>query len=323
MSESKTERLLQLVLCLASAQHPVVKDRLRAAIPDYAACPTVEAFERMFERDKNELREMGVPLETAELGPGSDEPGYRIEPAAYALPELHLTAPELTAVAVAARVWREEGQAEAAARALRKLEADGVDVDPDALPAVQPRMSGGEAAFGPLTAAVAARRPVRFGYRSPGSAETAERHLEPWGVVSQQGRWYVVGFDRDRQDERVFRLSRIVGAVETDGPDGAYPVPADVDPRERVTATDPVQIRGRAQVLVRPDAGYGLRRQAESATSAADPATGYDRLQIGFTDLERLAEDIASYGSAVVVEEPAELRDAVIERLRAVAGGAA
>ena len=273
MSESKTERLLQLVLCLASAQRPVVKDRLRAAIPDYAACPTVEAFERMFERDKNELREMGVPLETAELGPGSDEPGYRIEPAAYALPELHLTAPEMTAVAVAARVWREEGQAEAAARALRKLEADGVDVDPDALPAVQPRMSGGEAAFGPLTAAVAARRPVRFGYRNPGSAETAERHLEPWGVVSQQGRWYVVGFDRDRQDERVFRLSRIVGAVGERRPGRRVPGACGRGPcASGSTATDPVQIRGRARVLVRPDAGYGLRRRAESATSAADPA---------------------------------------------------
>ncbi len=320
MAESKAERLLQLVLCLASAQRPVVKDRLRAAIPDYAACPTVEAFERMFERDKNELREMGVPLQTADAGTAFDEPGYRIEPAAYALPALHLTASEMTAVAVAARVWREEGQAEAAARALRKLEADGVDVDPDALPAVQPRISGGESAFGPLTAAVAARRPVRFDYRGPGSSTAAQRHVEPWAVVSQQGRWYVVGHDRDRHGERVFRLSRIVGPVVADGPDDGYLVPTDVDFRERVAATAPVAERREASLLVRPDAGHGLRRQADRTQPAADPATGSDRLVLTFSDLERLADDVTSYGPAVAVESPAELRDAVVERLRAVAG---
>ena len=68
MPESKTERLLQVVLCLSQGRRYVTKDQLREVIPDYAACPTTDAFERMFERDKDELRELGVPLETGGTG---------------------------------------------------------------------------------------------------------------------------------------------------------------------------------------------------------------------------------------------------------------
>ena len=70
----KTERLLQVVLCLSQGRRYVTKDQLRDAIPDYAACPTTEAFERMFERDKNELRELGVPLETGPRGSSTTTP---------------------------------------------------------------------------------------------------------------------------------------------------------------------------------------------------------------------------------------------------------
>ena len=119
--------MLQVVLCLSQGRRYVTKDQLREVIPDYAACPTTDAFERMFERDKNELRELGVPLETGAPGIVDDDPGYRIDREAYALPPLHLTRDEMTAVALAARVWREPGPANAAARALLKLQADGAE----------------------------------------------------------------------------------------------------------------------------------------------------------------------------------------------------
>src|SRR5206468_8773378 len=112
-----------------------------------AACPATVAVERMFEGDKNELRELGIPLESGAGGIVDEGPGYRIGREAYALPDLHLTRDEMTAVALAARVWRERGPAAAAARALVKLQADGVDVDPASLPAIGPRLSGGESAF--------------------------------------------------------------------------------------------------------------------------------------------------------------------------------
>jgi proteasome accessory factor B len=322
---SKTERLLQVVLCLSQGRRYVTKDQLREVIPDYAACPTTDAFERMFERDKNELRELGVPLETGAPGVVDDDPGYRIDRESYALPPLHLTRDEMTAVALAARVWREPGPANAASRALLKLQADGASVDPGELPAIEPRLSGGEAAFEPLMSALSARRAVRFPYQGARDSEPRDREVQPWGLVSRRGRWYVVGFDRGRDDTRVFRLSRIAGEVVGTGPAGSYEVPPDVDLRAQVDTFAETRPTRTASVLVRPGAGFGLRRRgtvtgdADGTTDGA--GTGFDTLEVAFSDSWALAEEVASYGAAVVVLDPPDLRDEVVRRLQAVASG--
>ncbi len=326
MAESKTERLLQVVLCLTQSRRYVTKDQLRLAIPDYSACPTTDAFERMFERDKNELRELGVPLETGAPGIVDDDPGYRIDRDAYALPPLRLTREEMTAVALAARVWREPGPANAAARALLKLQAGGAaTVGPTELPAIEPRLSGGEAAFEPLTTAVSARRPVRFRYQGARDTDPRERQVQPWGVVSRRGRWYVVGHDLDRADVRVFRLSRIEGQVVACGPPGSYEVPPDIDLRAQVDVFDAARPTRVAGLLVRPGSGYGLRRRAEggNAEGAGGQAATeeFDRVDVPFGDSWALAEEVASYGSTVVVLDPPDVRDAVVQRLSAVLAG--
>ncbi len=323
MADSKTERLLQVVLCLTQSRRYVTKDQLRLAIPDYSACPTTDAFERMFERDKNELRELGVPLETGAPGVVDDDPGYRIDRDAYALPPLRLTRDEMTALALAARVWREPGPANAAARALLKLQADGAaTVGAAELPAIEPRLSGGEAAFEPLTTALSARRRVRFRYQGARDSEPRERRLQPWGVVSRRGRWYVVGHDLDRDDIRVFRLSRIAGEVVAEGPPGSYDVPPDIDLRSQVDTFDAARPTRTATLRVRHGAGHGLRRRASDRPGSAPGADdGFDVLAVPFGDSWALAEEVASYGAAVVVVDPPELRDAVVQRLAAVLAG--
>jgi len=318
VADSKTERLLQVVLCLSQSRRFVTKDQLRQAIPDYSATASSEAFERMFERDKNELRELGVPLETTSASSIDDDPGYRIDRDSYGLPALHLTREEMTAVALAARVWQEQGPASAAARALLKISADGTDVDPAELPAIEPRLSGGEAAFEPLVAAVTSRRAVRFPYRTLRDTDDVQRHLQPWGVVSRRGRWYVVGHDSDRDAERVFRLSRITGPVVPDGKPGAFEVPQGADLRARVNVFAAAGPASTAQIQVRSGAGHGLRRRA-TQVSAVDPDT--DLLTVTYTDQWSLAEEISSYGAAVLVLSPPELRQSVIERLTAVVRG--
>lgn len=218
-------------------------------------------------------------------------------------------------MALAARVWRESGPASAAARALLKVSTEGIDVDPTELPAIEPRLSGGEAAFEPLTTAVAMRRPVSFGYRTARDVEVMQRHLQPWGVVSQRGRWYVVGMDTDRGAERVFRLSRIEGEVKPDGRPASYDVPAGEDLRARVrsfAAAGPPML---ARLRVRTGAGHGLRRRA-AGVEPVDEST--DRVDVPYLDSGALAEEITSYGAAVVVEEPPALRQAVVDRLLAV-----
>jgi proteasome accessory factor B len=158
---------------------------------------------------------------------------------------------------------------------------------------------------------------VTFAYRGAGRSEPQTRELEPWGVVNRHGRWYVAGRDRDRDAPRVFRLSRIAGAVRFSGPPGSVTMPAGTDVREVVRTMDSTPARENTAVLrVRSGAGYGLRR---FAVGPATPAgEGWDTISVPFSEPGYFADQVASFGADVVVAEPPDLRDAVIRRLKGV-----
>jgi proteasome accessory factor B len=318
VSAQKTERLLNLVICLLSTRQFLAKEQIRAAVPQYADCATDEAFDRMFERDKEEVREMGIPLETGSNNAWfEDEVGYRVDRAAYALPEVAFEPDELAVLSLASRVWQQATLAGPASRALLKLKAAGVDSDDAAVAGVEPRVGTAEPAFAGLYAAVRDRRPVTFPYRTGRAGTVSERRLEPWGIVSWHGRWYVVGHDRDRGATRVFRLSRVAGPVESAGEAGEFRVPDGVDIRAQVAVLAPDQPRDEAILHVRPGAGIGLRRRATRETAGGAPE-GWDEVAVGFGDPESLATEIAGYGPDVVAAGPAAVRDAVVRRLTAV-----
>jgi proteasome accessory factor B len=319
MSKRKTERLLGLVVCLLSTTRYLTAEQVRQAVPGYPEQD--ELFKRMFERDKEDLRDLGVPLETGVNHPFDDDPGYRIRQQAYQLPELRLEADEAAVRGLAARVWRRAELAGAAAGALLKLRAAGIDAGPDGgdehspVPqGIEPRLGTPEPAFGPLWEAVRDRRPVTFSYRAAGRSDPQQRELEPWGVVNRHGRWYVAGHDRARQAVRAFRLSRIDGRVEFCGPPGSVTVPADADVRELVRSWDDRPVPPRTAVLgVRAGAGLGIRRQATREVTGTD---GWDEVELPFAEVAWFSEHLASFGPDVVVREPADLRDAVITRLK-------
>jgi proteasome accessory factor B len=317
VSAPRTERLLNLVICLLAATRFVSKEQIRTAVPQYRECASDEAFERMFERDKDDLRDMGIPLET-----GSndiffdDELGYRIPKDSYALPEITFDSDELAVLGVAARMWQHAALSGASAAAIRKLEGAGVDVDREALSVIEPRVDAAEPAFAPLWKAVQDRRRVGFEYSRAGS-EPAPRRLEPWGLVSWHGRWYVVGHDLDREGTRVFRLSRIHGDVRHEGPTGAFEVPPETDVTASVrmmARPTPAQV---ARLRVRSGRAAPLRRRARAVAEA----DGWTTVEVEFDDVEQLAASIAGFGSAVVAESPDELRSAVVRRLRGAAEG--
>lgn len=317
---------MNLVICLLSTRRFLTASQIARTVPGYehnASDPRAhEAFQRMFERDKAELRELGVPLETGTTSVFETEPGYRIARRDYALPEIRLAPDEAAAVGLAARLWRTAGLASAASSALVKLRAAGIDVDPQATLPIEPAV-GGEPALDPLLAAVRARRAVRFGYRSSRQDAPTTRALRPWGVVSWRGRWYVVGYDTDREATRCFRLSRISGPVTPVGQEGAFQPPADLDLRAEVAHwVGTIPHHNTATVRVRRGAGAGLRRYAASVSTGDDPGAGWDVLELRYSDAESLASRLAGYGSAVVVTDPPEVREAVVRQLRALAGEA-
>jgi proteasome accessory factor B len=318
MSKRKTERLLGLVVCLLSTSRYLTADQIRQAVPGYPEQD--ELFKRMFERDKEDLRDLGVPLETGLNHPFDDDPGYRIRQQAYELPELRLEADEAAVLGLAARVWQRAELAGAAAGALLKLRAAGMDAadEQPAPQAIEPRLGTPEPAFGPLWEAVRDRRPVTFSYRAAGRSEPQRRELEPWGVVNRHGRWYVAGWDRGRDDTRVFRLGRIAGAVKFCGPPGSVTVPDGADVRELVRDWDSAPRDHTAVLRVRSGTGVGLRQHAVSVHADETGHPGWDLVTTRFADVGYFADYAAWFGPDVVILDPPDLREAVIARLKGV-----
>jgi proteasome accessory factor B len=319
VSRARTERLVNLVICLLATRRFLTAAQIAATVAGYehdADDPRAhEAFQRKFERDKAELRALGVPLETGTDSVFDTEPGYRIVRRDYALPDIPLEPDEAAAVGVAASLWQHAGLAAAASSGLTKLRAAGVDLDPHATLGVEPVVTV-DAAFAPLVAAAQQRRQVSFDYRVPERDESSTRRLQPWGVVCWRGRWYVVGHDLDREATRCFRLSRVTGAVRLTGPAGAFPPPTGVDLISHVAQwSGPVERHGRARVLARPGRADGVRRWAVHI----EPAAGSDVLVLPYHDPDGLAEWLVSYGPDVRVLDPPEVRDAVITRLKEIA----
>ena len=300
----------------------MTKERIRGVVEQYADAGD-DAFEKMFERDKEELRSLGIPIEVGYLDRAfEDEPGYRVERAAFELPQIDLEPDEAAVLGLAARVWQHAGLASATSDALVKLKAAGVSVDRAALNVAQPQLAVEEPAFETFWSATQTRTPMTFSYRTAGSAEVRERHLQPWGVVSYRGRWYVVGHDSDRDAPRLFRLSRVQGEVTAVGAAGSFDVPEGTDIRALAVNLAPQSGDQRARLLVRKGAALGLRRNAQPGTQDApgDGREGWDRIEVSYGRTDALVDEVLGYGADVIVESPEELRASVVTRLHEVAG---
>ncbi|CRK51078.1 Protein PafB [Rhodococcus sp. RD6.2] len=325
MATSKVERLMNLVICLLATRQFVTADKIRESVAGYQDSASSEAFSRMFERDKSELRDLGVPLETGPAAGFTSAEGYRINLEAYALPEIDLTSEESAAVAIALRLLESPEMTSAAQGAVLKLRAAGVVVDQESasalVTALPARSRGSEPALDSVLSAIEAGRAIRFEHRPAPNAPFATRTVEPWGVVTHDGRWYVVGHDVDRGAPRTFRLSRIAEPVVAVGPAGVVHKPAGTDLRDIVgRAVGTAGVSGTATVWVRDGRAQGVRRLGKPVRSATIGGEGGVVFEVPVRSRDWLARLIAGYGADAVVIEPAALRDDVIARLTVAAG---
>ena len=308
---AKAERLVNLIALLLATRRPLTLDQLAELVPGYDA--QGESLRRMFERDKDELRRMGVPIERSSIDAWGTDEGYFIDPDAYAMPQLELGPDERAALALAAQVWA--GGVGAGRSVLAKL-----DLDPrSAARPLQPDLQGTDPVLGAVLEGVNERRRIKFTYRPPGR-QPAPRRIEPYALVHRLGTWYVVGHDADRGALRSFRLERIESDVRMATPGGRGPdfeVPAAFDPGGIwPTAGEPAQADPRAVVRVTaPAARLALLRGAEPV---GDPPQAGGLATVAMTVHEPEGFLAWALGNEAEVLEPPDLRERMAARLAAL-----
>jgi proteasome accessory factor BC len=323
VSAIRTERLLNLLIALLNSKYGLRRSELREKIY-HAGAVSDAAFGRMFERDKNDLRDFGFEVETVmDHGWSSDDPAttrYRIGKESNRLPDVELTPDEWTVLLLASQLWEQAALGPAATNAMRKLQASGGLAHVELPAGVQPRIKPAGQAFEDLVAAMHAQHPVRFRYLAGSTGREEERVVEPWGLGSRFGQWYLVGFDRVRGAQRYFRLSRFTSAVSVLAKETFTP-PAGFNVRAELDSLPELPLRS-AVVDVREDRLLGLRKRAAPAAvglAEGTPDGGWDRLAVPYRDAELLGEELASYGPSAKVVAPEELAAAVQRRLAGAA----
>lgn len=325
------ERQLNLVLALVATPNGLTKDQILGSVQGYSerASGDRRTLEKMFERDKSDLREAGIPILT--LG-AVDDPDdnrgarYTIPKDEYELPaDITFTPAEIAVLNVAAAVWSQSSMSGAAQSALMKIRSLGIDVD-EPIIGFAPRINLRDPAFPALQTAGDKALIAQFSYLKPGDARPQLRRVEPHALIEFEGRWHLFGHDHVRGAERTFLLSRIVGEVLITED------PFDADRRtgaaaralaglERL-ATENVAV---IELLAGSEAALRLgRRGTLSPTEQPEQASG-DALtastaivRLPFVDAHVLADEIASFGPEARVLEPELLRDLVIARLESV-----
>jgi proteasome accessory factor B len=315
VTDQKAERLMNLTICLLVARNFVPKSRIRQAVEAYRDLGE-DAFERKFDRDKDELRVLGVPIEVGSVVKGfDDEVGYRIRRDQFELPEISLEADEAAVVGLAARVWQHASLATATTQGLRKLRAGGVDVDESALSIIEPQLATDEPAFDAVFEAVTQRRELTFSYQGTRDPAPSKRAVQPWGIVSFHGHWYVVGHDLERDAPRMFRVSRITGDVSVT--ETTFTPPPDVDLRALASSLAPAAPHSLATVRVRRGSGEVLRRRALHVRPVDE---AWVEIDLPYGSGSSLADELVSFGPDVAVVSPDEVRQSVVRRLTALAG---
>lgn len=256
--------MLNVIMTIGSRRR-MDRAKLFAVIPDYAEAPNQEAAERMFERDKAAILELGLPLATERDVLDENTVYYRIDTAASSA-RLDLTTEEYTVLLAASRAWDDAAAGGAARRVRAKLLSMGHDADPDLLRRTPRGAVESLPVLSPLLEAVTSGKAVRFTYRST-SGDPAQRHVEPWVVGVHDGHWYLYGWDTDRGAPRMFRASRIESFPAVAG-QARQERPEQIDLDDvfsRLTASDD---RGRAKVRAVPYKALQLRDRAGAELGA-------------------------------------------------------
>jgi proteasome accessory factor B len=309
------ERLINLVALLLESRRPLTFQEVRRVMPAYQQGDVASA-KRMFERDKDSLRDVGIPVEVGPTDAWDVEQGYRIPKDQYYLPEVAFTPDEVWALFVAAHTPGEEGEAE---QAFRKL---STGAEPNLLAAMAGRTATpGVDASGPhlgsIADALARRTAIRFRYRSA-EGKAGQREVDPFSLVFRHGNWYLIGLDRGRGEVRSFRLSRLISTIKEIGP--AAPAPEGFESAGHVEAGPwglgaPAE---RARVSFSPKVAWWAIGSTPGANVLRSKRDGWIEMDVPASENESFVSWVLSFGPDIRVHAPRSVRDAVVARLESL-----
>ena len=308
----RIERLINLIAALLETSAPMTADDIRHRIAGYEA-GTLEAFRRSFERDKADLRAMGIPIELRRIDPLSEVEGYVIPKSLYYLPQLDLEPDELAALRLAAESVL--GGGDVAESGLMKL-----SVDAAAESWGGPRVVWGagvaaeQPALAALYAALLERRAVSFGYRGAAAEESRERRIDPYGLVHRRGNWYLVGNDRDKGEIRAFKVTRMDGEPRV--LEDRYEVPEGFRAEEHV-AGEAWELGGApatATVRFAPEVRWWAEQNHPDAPRRERPGGAVD-VELQVSNVDALVSWAIGLGAGVEIVDPLSARAALLEHL--------
>jgi len=312
------ERQFSLVLALVVTGAGLRKSEILSTVHGYAQRyragdrEALASLERLFERDKRALKDLGVPIEMVDDpgDPGNNQLArYRIPKAAYDLPEdVSFTPGELAILGLAAEVWREGSLSADSRRALTKLRGLGIAAS-DPVVGYLPLVRALEPALDPLRAAIQERRIVEFDYLKPADAAPSRRRVSPLDLLHHHGRWLLAAADADGT-RKTFLVRRIVGDVRTTSAEAIAPAPDEVE--RELAELDAVAVRNAARVSVAPGSDAALRLRNRPGSRVVDSGV----LEVHDPDLALLADELVALHPEATVLGPPALIDLVVARLR-------
>lgn len=309
MSDRKTERLINLTLALLATKRYLKKTEILANVFGYEG--TQEAKERMFERDKDDLRSLGIEIEVGDLDPFfEDEPGYKIPQKSYELNVPNLTGRELALISIAANFWNDSVLAPNAQSGIRKLQSLGIPATLDFEFRMKYRFENPTFVLEQLTKAIGQKSRVSFDYDS---TSLKERHLEPYRIVFWNGYWYLIGMDLDRAAVRLFKLSRFLGELTLSKKKNEFEIPLDFNVPDHLPKVN-VEIVKSATIRIRKEAGILLRNRGRLISEENDFGT----YEIAYENEVTFLRELIWHGVNVQIVEPAELKSALIDLLSGV-----
>ena len=307
MSAQKTERLINLTLALLATKRYLTKSEIFKAVAGYSGSP--ETMERMFERDKDELRSLGIEIEVKGIDPlFEDEQGYLIRSETFQLSENEFTKEELLYLTMAANLWHDSALGSDSKAALLKIQSLSGPIESDAVNTPAVRDSESAALLSSAFEAVDAEQIIKFGYKGK------ERTAQPFGLYTRDGFWYLVA--RGEAEIKSFKLLRIEGKIVKEGKSGSFKKPPEFDLIKFLSNSRSEQ-EILAKVYVRKEQANVLR----SKYSAKEINEEWDLMSIPYIYEQEIIETILWYGTNIIVDSPASLRSEVISRLKVIANG--